>query len=44
MEALLEGREVEEKGRRSGGERKTVGIRDATCMPIFDSFESLINK
>ncbi|WP_432726761.1 hypothetical protein [Variovorax sp. W6] len=42
MEALLEGREVEEKGEWRWA--KTVGIRDATCMPIFDSFESLINK
>ncbi|MFS2098671.1 hypothetical protein ACCC97_06895 [Variovorax sp. Varisp85] len=46
MEALLEAREVEGRRRkkRETGKEKMRGTRDATCVPIIDSFESLNNK
>jgi hypothetical protein len=43
MGALLEAREVEER-RREAGKKGDAGQRDATCVPIIDSFESLNNK
>ncbi|MGO4609306.1 hypothetical protein AB4142_23470 [Variovorax sp. 2RAF20] len=45
MEALLEAREVEgRRKKRETGKEKMRGTRDATCVPIIDSFESLNNK
>ncbi|MBB4224626.1 MULTISPECIES: hypothetical protein [Variovorax] len=45
MEALLEARDVEERDKKKEAAKESdAGQRDATCMPIIDSFESLDNK
>jgi hypothetical protein len=45
MEALLEAREVEEgRKKKRDKKEKMLGTSDATCVPIIDSVESLINK